>query len=53
MSGSFLTKLGAYPHTRLRRNRMADWSRRMVAETRVSADNLVWPIFIQEEIVPE
>jgi porphobilinogen synthase len=27
---------------------MADWSRRLVAETRLSVDDLVWPVFIQE-----
>jgi porphobilinogen synthase len=27
---------------------MAEWSRRIVAETRLSTDNLVWPVFIQE-----
>jgi porphobilinogen synthase len=27
---------------------MADWSRRLVAETRLSVDDLLWPVFIQE-----
>ena len=40
--------LGAYPATRLRRNRAAPWSRRLVAETRLSVDDLVWPMFIIE-----
>lgn len=40
--------LGAYPATRLRRNRAADWSRRLIAETRLSVDDLIWPIFIIE-----
>jgi len=39
---------GRFPRTRLRRNRMAEWSRRLVAETRLSADDLIWPVFIQE-----
>ncbi|MFO1184227.1 MAG: porphobilinogen synthase [Bauldia sp.] len=32
--------------TRLRRNRRADWSRRLVRETQLSVDNLIWPIFL-------
>jgi porphobilinogen synthase len=40
--------LGRYPTTRLRRNRQSDWSRRLVAETRLSADDLIWPVFVQE-----
>ena len=31
---------------RMRRNRQAEWTRRLVAETRLSADDLIWPIFI-------
>jgi porphobilinogen synthase len=34
--------------TRLRRNRKADWSRRLVRETRLSVDDLIWPIFLVE-----
>ncbi|PHP66900.1 porphobilinogen synthase [Zhengella mangrovi] len=33
---------------RLRRMRKADWSRRMVQETRLTVDDLIWPIFIIE-----
>lgn len=33
---------------RLRRNRRFDWSRRLVRETTVGADDLIWPIFIIE-----
>jgi porphobilinogen synthase len=33
---------------RLRRNRRFDWSRRLVRETNVTADDLIWPIFIIE-----
>lgn len=40
--------LGRFPTTRLRRNRQSDWSRRLVAETRLSADDLIWPVFVQE-----
>jgi len=33
-------------HRRMRRNRQTDWSRRMVRENVVTADDLIWPIFI-------
>jgi porphobilinogen synthase len=31
---------------RLRRNRRTDWSRRLVRETTLSVDDLIWPIFL-------
>ena len=37
-----------YPATRLRRNRRADWSRRLVRETTLTPDDLIWPIFVIE-----
>ncbi|WP_339778875.1 porphobilinogen synthase [uncultured Thalassospira sp.] len=37
---------GTFPRTRLRRPRMTDWSRRMVAETRLSVDDLILPVFV-------
>ena len=37
---------GQYPRTRMRRNRIDDWTRRLVAENTLSADDLIWPIFI-------
>jgi porphobilinogen synthase len=40
---------GAYPRTRLRRTRSAEWSRRLVAETRLSVEDLIWPCFICED----
>jgi porphobilinogen synthase len=39
---------GPFPRTRLRRNRRDDWSRRLVREHRLSADDLIWPVFVQE-----
>jgi porphobilinogen synthase len=33
-------------HRRMRRNRKADWTRRMVQENRLTADDLIWPIFL-------
>jgi porphobilinogen synthase len=37
---------GRFPATRLRRNRHDAWTRRMVAENRLSVDDLIWPVFI-------
>jgi len=34
--------------TRLRRNRKAGWSRRLVRESTLSVDDLIWPIFLRE-----
>jgi porphobilinogen synthase len=39
---------GQYPTTRLRRPRRYDWSRRLVAESRLSVDGLIWPLFVQD-----
>ena len=33
---------------RMRRNRRTDWSRRMVRETVLGRDDLIWPIFVVE-----
>ena len=35
-----------FPTTRLRRNRRDDWSRRLVAEHRLDAADLIWPVFV-------
>jgi porphobilinogen synthase len=35
-----------YPATRLRRNRRSDWSRRLVRETQLTPDDLIWPLFV-------
>ena len=40
--------IGAYPATRLRRNRKSDWVRRLVRENHLSSNDLIWPIFIRE-----
>lgn len=37
-----------YPTTRLRRNRRDEWTRRLVAETKLTVDDLIWPIFLIE-----
>ncbi len=36
----------AFPSTRLRRNRKADWSRRLVSENALSVNDLLWPLFL-------
>ncbi|CAN1513665.1 HemB Delta-aminolevulinic acid dehydratase [Rhabdaerophilaceae bacterium] len=33
---------------RMRRNRKSDWTRRLVRETRLTVDDLIWPIFVTE-----
>ena len=40
--------VGRFPTTRLRRNRHDAWTRRLVAETTLSVDDLIWPIFVIE-----
>jgi porphobilinogen synthase len=41
-----LNSFGSFPTTRLRRLRRHDWSRRLVAESRLSAADFIWPIFV-------
>ena len=38
----------AFPRTRLRRNRRDPWSRKLVAETSLTVNDLIWPVFVQE-----
>jgi porphobilinogen synthase len=40
--------VGAFPATRMRRNRRVNSSRRLVAENRLSVDDLIWPVFVAE-----
>jgi porphobilinogen synthase len=40
--------VGRFPAVRLRRNRHDAWTRRLVAETRLAVDDLIWPVFIGE-----
>ncbi len=35
-----------FPATRMRRNRRTPWLRRMVRENTLSADDLIWPVFV-------
>lgn len=46
--GSHFPPLGAYPRTRLRRNRRDDWSRRLVAENTLSVNDFIWPLFVHD-----
>jgi porphobilinogen synthase len=39
---------GQFPQTRLRRLRRHEWSRRLVCESQLSADDLIWPLFVIE-----
>ena len=39
--------VGPFPATRLRCNRSDGWTRRLVAETRLSVDDLIWPVFVR------
>ncbi len=40
--------VGAFPATRMRRNRRDGWTRRLVAENRLAVDDLIWPVFVIE-----
>ncbi len=42
------SNFGRFPQTRLRRVRRHDWLRRLVAESSLSTDDLIWPVFIHE-----
>ena len=43
-----MKNIGSYPNVRLRRNRKSEWSRRLVSESNLSPNDLIWPIFIRE-----
>jgi hypothetical protein len=53
-----MTKFSSFPFNGLsanlelthrpRRNRKADWARRLVRETTVTVDDLIWPLFVRE-----
>ena len=45
---SFKTSRGPYQYSRMRRNRAADFSRRLTSETTISANDLILPIFVIE-----
>jgi len=39
---------GPFPRVRPRRNRVDGWNRRLVAETTLTAADLIWPVFVLE-----
>ena len=43
-----MKNVGSYPNTRMRRNRKTDWSRRLIRESDLSPNDLIWPIFIRD-----
>lgn len=40
--------MSTYPLVRMRRNRQHDWSRRLVRETHLSVDDLIWTIVVSD-----
>ncbi|WP_053981836.1 porphobilinogen synthase [Marinagarivorans algicola] len=38
----------SFPNTRMRRNRFSDFSRRLVRETHLSANDFIFPVFVME-----
>ena len=45
---SFSSQRGPFPNTRMRRTRSADFARRLVSETTLSANDLILPLFVIE-----
>lgn len=43
-----IPKTARFPDLRMRRLRNHDWTRRLVAENTLTANDLIWPIFVQE-----
>ena len=37
-----MKNIGSYPNVRLRRNRKTEWSRRLVSESNLSPNDLIW-----------
>ena len=38
-----------FPKSRLRRTRMKSFSRKMVSENNLTANDVIWPVFLTEE----
>ena len=38
--------LGSFPTTRMRRNRLKNFSRRLIKENQLNVDDLILPVFI-------
>tara|TARA_Y100000590_G_scaffold14658_1_gene17658 strand:- start:6209 stop:7198 length:990 start_codon:yes stop_codon:yes gene_type:complete len=43
-----MKNIGSFPKVRMRRNRKTEWSRRLVSESNLSTNDLIWPIFLRE-----
>ena len=48
MTNSPIPPLPQFPAARPRRLRQTDWTRRLVAENSLSANDLIWPIFVHD-----
>ncbi|WP_341897397.1 porphobilinogen synthase [Ferrovibrio terrae] len=48
MNNSPVPPLPQFPASRPRRLRRSDWTRRLVAENSLSANDLIWPIFVHD-----
>ena len=49
LSPSAGSALGAFPGTRMRRNRRHDFSRRMLQETHLRPDDFIYPVFVHDD----
>ena len=43
-----MTNKPSFPSTRMRRNRMKDFSRRLISENVLNVNDLIWPLFVTE-----
>jgi len=43
-----MKNIGKYPNLRMRRNRKADWVRRLVSEHNLSSNDLILPLFVKD-----
>ena len=40
----------SFPSTRMRRNRMKNFSRKLISENFLNVNDLIWPLFVKEGI---
>ena len=50
MINNHFSSFQAFPATRMRRNRRKDFARRLVRENTISANELIYPVFVLDEI---
>lgn len=48
MPFEFSSAAGQFPQVRMRRLRRTDWMRRLVRQQQLTANDLIWPVFVQE-----